>query len=163
MERPPSSTEKKQSSIIEFIIVGVIVLVLMKLLVDIFFSQQDQITDTAFTGVAQNFTSKINVVHGQWFMDKQPNVVVLNSFNGNEKQYIEVNSAGWVDSKDNNLACHHIWLQTLAMPLKVVKSTVIAIEIQNKVIKNGRLCRYSLANGQSFDYRSDTGKVKLAL
>jgi hypothetical protein len=46
------------------------------------------------------------------------------------------------------------------VPLKVVRSPVIAVEIKNNTIKNGRLCRYSLANGQSFDYRSDTGKVK---
>ncbi|MFT6692782.1 MAG: hypothetical protein ACJAXH_003324, partial [Colwellia sp.] len=66
----------------------------------------------------------------------------------------------WIDNMDSSLACHHIWQQTLAMPLQVVKSVVIAIEIQDTTSKHGRLCRYSIANGQSFEYRSDTGKVK---
>lgn len=160
MDNTPSYSEKKYSSTIEFIIVVVIIAVLMKLLLDLFFSQQEKITDTAFVGLAQSFTSKVNVVHGQWLMDKQPDVVVLSRLNSEEKQYVQVNKSGWIDSKHPNLACSYIWQQTLTMPLQVVKSAVIAIEIQNKSIKNGRLCRYSIANGQSFDYRSDTGKVQ---
>jgi len=155
-----SYVEKKQRSLAEFIVVLIIIAVMMKLLLDLFFSQQEKITNTAFVGLAQGFTSKVNVVHGQWLMDEQPDTVVLSQINSQEKQYIKVNSVGWVDSAHKSLACQNIWLQTLAMPLKVVKSPVIAIEIQNKAIKNGRLCRYSIANGQSFDYRSDTGKVK---
>ena len=160
MTKSLSNTEKKQRSLAEFIVVVVIIAVLMKLLLDLFFSQQAKITNTAFVGLAQSFTSKVNVVHGQWLMDKQPDVVVLSQLNSKEKQYVDVNVAGWIDNNHTSLACHRIWQQTLAMPLKVVKSTVVAIEIQNKAIKNGRLCRYSIANGQSFNYRSDTGKVK---
>ncbi|PKI13156.1 hypothetical protein [Colwellia sp. 12G3] len=160
MEKTPSATEKKQASIIEFLIVIIIVAVLMKLLIDLFFSQQEKITNTVFVGLAQSFTSKVNVVHGQWLMDEQPNVVVLSRLSSNEKQYVNVNRFGWIDNNHTSLACHNIWQQTLAMPLQVVKSVVIAIEIHNKAIKNGRLCRYSIANGQSFDYRTDTGKVK---
>ncbi|WP_057832749.1 hypothetical protein [Colwellia sp. TT2012] len=160
MEKTPNYSEKKQGSTIEFIIVVVIIAVLMKLLLDVFFSQQEKITNIAFVGLAQNFTSKINVIHGQWLMDKQPDIVVINRLNSTEKQYVQVNQSGWVDSDHSSLACHKIWQQTLAMPLQVVKSPVVAIEIHNKTIKNGRLCRYSIANGQSFDYRSDTGKVK---
>ncbi|ALO36067.1 hypothetical protein CMT41_16030 [Colwellia sp. MT41] len=160
MEKTPNHAEKKQGSTIEFVIVIVIIAVLMKLLLDLFFSQQEKITNIAFVGLAQNFTSKINVIHGQWLMDKQPDIVVLNRLNSTEKQYVQVNKSGWVDSDHTSLACHKIWQQTLAMPLQVVKSPVVAIEIHNKTIKNGRLCRYSIANGQSFDYRSDTGKVK---
>ena len=81
-------------------------------------------------------------------------------YNLHKKQYVNVNKSGWIDSDHTSLACHEIWQQTLTMPLQVVKSAVVAIEIQNKTIKNGRLCRYSIANGQSFDYRSATGKVK---
>ena len=160
MEKSASSLDKKQRSIIEFLVVIIIVAIMMKLLVDVFFSQQVKITNTAFVGVAQNFTSKVNVIHGQWLMDKQPSTVVLNRLNSNDKEFIHVNKMGWVDSEQASLACHHIWQQTLAMPLQVVKSKVIVIEIHDKAIKNSRLCRYSIANGQSFDYRTDTGKVK---
>jgi competence protein ComGC len=160
MENAPNRIDKKQASTIEFLAVIVIVAVLMKLLLELFFSQQEKITNTAFTGLAQIFTSKINVVHGQWLMDEQPDVVVLSWLNSREKEYINVNQKGWIDNMDGSLACHHIWQQTLAMPLQVVKSAVIAIEIQDTTSKHGRLCRYSIANGQSFEYRSDTGKVK---
>lgn len=149
----------KQASLPEFIMVVVIIAILMKLVIDASFTQQDRVTNAAFVGLAQTFTSKINVVHGQWLMDRQPNVVVLNSVNSNEEQHISVNAAGWVDNNDLATPCHIIWQQTLAMPLKAVKSPVTAIEIKIKSMKSGRLCRYSIANGQSFDYRSDTGKV----
>ncbi|MBU2870306.1 hypothetical protein [Colwellia sp. E2M01] len=162
MNKPLNHSEKKQGSMVELLVVIVVVMIMMKLLLDVFFSQQEKITDTAFTGLAQSFMSKVNVVHGQWLMDRQPETVVLSQLSSSEKQYIKVNKFGWIDSKNHRLACHDIWQQTLAVPLKVVKSTVVAIEIQNKVIKNGRLCRYSIANGQSFDYRSDTGKIKLS-
>ena len=135
-------------------------MILMKLLLDLFFSQQEKITNTAFIGLAQSFTSKVNVVHGQWLMDEQPNIVILSRINTTVKEYVNVNKAGWIDNNHTSLACHKIWKQTLGMPLKVVKSPVVSIEIKSKAIQGGRLCRYSIANGQSFDYRSDTGKVK---
>lgn len=161
MEKTPNYTEKKQRSVFEFVIVVVIIAIMMKLLIDVFFSQQAKVTNTAFISLSQNFTSKVNVVHGQWLMDKQPNLVVLNSLNSNEKEFINVNRNGWVDNEHTSLACHIIWQQILVMPLQVVKSKIIAIEIQDNANKIGRLCRYSIANGQYFDYRSDTGKVRL--
>lgn len=160
MKKTPNYTDKKQRSMIEFLVVVIIVAIMMKLLVDVFFSQQAKVTDTAFVSLAQNFTSKINVIHGQWLMDKQPRIVVLTRLNSKVKELIHVNEMGWVDNVHNSLACHQIWQQTLAIPLQVIKSKVIAMEIHKNTIKNGRLCRYSIANGQYFDYRSDTGKVK---
>ncbi len=153
-----AQAEKKQKSRSEFIIVIVIIAVMMALLIELFFSQQEKITDTAFVNLAQSFTSKVNVVHSQWLMDEQPNSVILQHLD-TQQQSVDVNQFGWIDSKNTALACQHIWQQTLLVPLKVVRSPVIAVEIKNNTIKNGRLCRYSLANGQSFDYRSDTGKV----
>jgi len=161
MAKKSNYTDKNQNSTIEFLVVIVIVMILMKVLLDSFFDQQDKITNKAFIILVQNFTSRVNVIHGQWRMDAQPNIVVLRQLNSNEKQYVNVNKTGWVDNDDNLLACHNIWQQILVTPLSVVKSTVVAIEIKHKDMKNGRVCRYSIANGQSFDYRSDTGKVKL--
>lgn len=161
MEKTPNYPDKKQRSIIEFLVVVVIITIMMKLLIDVFFSQQTKVTNTAFNSLSQNFASKINVVHGQWLMDKQPNVVILNRLNSSEKAIININKKGWVDNQQTSLACHKIWQQVLAMPLQVVKSKVIAIEIQNNTNEIGRLCRYSIDNGQYFDYRSDTGKVRL--
>ncbi len=153
-------TEKRQKSRAEFIVVIIVISLIMTLLIELFFSQQEKITDTIFVGLAQSFTSKVNVVHSKWLMDEQPLTVALYSLNDKEKQHVNVNQFGWIDSKYKGWPCQDIWQQTLLMPLKVVKSPVTAVEIKNKMIKNGRLCRYSLANGQSFDYRSDTGKVK---
>jgi competence protein ComGC len=154
------NTEKKHRTLNEFIVVVIIIAVLMTFLLDLFFAQQDRITNTAFVGVAQSFTSKVNIIHAQWLMDDQPTKVSLNRMNSEDKEYVEVNDAGWIDNQHASLACQEIWQQTLLMPLQVVKSLVTVVEIKNKAIKNGRLCRYSIANGQSFDYRSDTGKVK---
>ncbi|MEI6893744.1 MAG: hypothetical protein V5789_03740 [Colwellia sp.] len=156
-----NNADKKKGSVVEFIVVVVIIMVLMKLLLDVFFSQQEKITNTAFNGLAQQFTSIVNVVHGQWLMDEQPNVVVLTQLNSDAKQVIQVNESGWIDSRHHPLACQAIWQQTLAMPLQVFKSPVIALEVNNDAIKGGRLCRFSIASDQYFDYRSDTGKVIL--
>jgi competence protein ComGC len=160
MKTTTNFTQKTQGSIVEFLIVVVIVVILMRLLLGFFLSQQTKITNTAFVALAQSFTSKVNIVHGQWVMDGQPNVVILSQLNSKKKQYIHVNSAGWIDSNHTRLACHIIWQQTLAIPLEVVNSIVSVIEIHHKDIKGGRLCRYTMINGQYFDYRSDTGKVK---
>ena len=160
MENTPSTNDKKQASIIEFLIVVVFVAVLMKLLASVFFEQEANVTDIAFVGLAQNFTTKLNVVHGQWMMDRQPKIVVINSLNSAEQEAIFVNRAGWIDSEFSVLACQKIWQQALAVPLHVANSPITAIEIQNISINNGRLCRYSIANGQSFDYRSDIGKIQ---
>ena len=105
MEKTPNYTDKKQRSVYEFVIVVVIIAIMMKLLIDVFFSQQANVTNTAFISLSQNFTSKVNVVHGQWLMDKQPDVVVLNRLNSNEKEFINVNRNGWVD---HDLSLIHI-------------------------------------------------------
>lgn len=160
MDKIFNASVRKQNSIIEFIIVLVFVGIMMKLLISTYFTQEAKVTDVAFSGLMQNFTSKLNVIHGQWLMDEQPNEVVLNRMNSKEKQSIHVNNMGWIDSKFASLACQNIWQQALGVPLQVLNTPVTAIEIQNISIKNGRLCRYSIANGQSFDYRSDIGKIK---
>ena len=64
MEKTPNYTDKKQRSIFEFVIVIIIVTIMMTLLIDVFFSQQTKVTNTAFNSLSQNFTSKVNVVHG---------------------------------------------------------------------------------------------------
>lgn len=160
MENTSNASEKKQASIVEFLIALIFIGVMMKLVISTYFNQEVNVTNAAFTGLAQNFTSKLNVVHGQWMMDEQPQFVVLSSLHSQEKQSIFVNDLGWIDSEYSTLACQNIWQQVLDMPLEVVNSPVTAIEIHNISIKNGRLCRYSIANGRSFDYRSDIGKVK---
>ncbi len=160
MANPPAQAEKKHRSLTEFIIVIIIMAIMIEVLITQFFSQQDKITETAFIALAQSFTSKVNVIHSQWLMDEQPDTVIVHNLDDAEKQYVSVNQFGWIDSKYASLPCQHIWQQALLMPLTVVKSPVTAVEIKSKVMKNARLCRYTLANGQSFDYRSDTGKVQ---
>ncbi len=61
-------TEKRQKSRAEFIVVIIVISLIMTLLIELFFSQQEKITDTIFVGLAQSFTSKVNVVHSKWLM-----------------------------------------------------------------------------------------------
>ena len=61
-------------------------------------------TDTGFNALANSFTTKVQIVHAQWLMDKQPNIVKVKDVQG-DSQRIAVNKYGWIDSNDNTNRC----------------------------------------------------------
>lgn len=152
--------EKKEKSMIELIIIVAVIAILMGSFINQFFKQQQQITDTGFESLAHKFSSKVQVVHGQWFMDKQPNVVVLSSFNSEKKELVSVNDFGWIDSDNQGANCQQIWQVAMDMPMNFMQKPVVALELVQDT-KQGRTCRYQLAEGLYFDYNTRTGKVQL--
>ncbi len=155
--------DKKSFSLFEFIIVIVIIALLMKAFMALFFEQQTQVTNSAFSALVQRFSTKINLVHSVWLTSGQPNMVYLApikvSLGENNNSAIPVNSAGWIDDNHPRLACQRIWQHVLMAPMVVVNSQVIVVDINRRSGSKERVCRYSLASGAFFDYFTQQGKV----
>jgi len=152
--------EKKEKSMIELIIIITLMAVLMMVFIRSFFNQEQHITGTAFNSLAHAFASKVQIVHSQWLMDNQPNVVILQSWNKNEVELVYVNSHGWIDTQLESEVCQVIWQQAMSVPLAFMKSPVAAIELVSGQ-NSGHVCRYQIEEQLFFDYDSSTGKVEL--
>lgn len=152
-------SDKKERSLAELIIVIVLITVLMKVFISAFFSQEKQIKDVGFYAISSNFSAQLTAIHAQWIIDGHPQRVQLSLLNDKEAQAISVNKFGWVDVEKNTLACEQIWQQVMTMPLLFMKTAISAIEIKKGNSKQGRICRFSIASGQYFEYSSVNGNV----
>jgi hypothetical protein len=155
-----ASVEKRERSLAELIIIVILITLLMANFIAIFMDQSEQVKLAGFKRLANNFSSKVTIVHGQWLMDLKPKVVVLSSLNSNKKEYISVNKKGWIDSQNNSVACRQIWQRVFNTPMQYMQSPISAIEVNNSQSK-GRICRYSLSIDVYFEYHRDSGKVIL--
>ena len=158
-----TNSEKKEKSLAEFIVIITLVGVMMGVFINYYIKSEDQFTHAGFSTIAQSFNTKVSTVHAQWFMDNQPNVVMLASFNKNEKQAIPVNNRGWIDIKSKQLACEKIWNLVMETPMNLMKLSISAIEVHdNTNTKNDQAkaqCRYVLLDGSYFHYDRASGKV----
>lgn len=157
--------EKRERSMAEFVVVVVVFVVLMKIFINYFSEQEQQITTAGFTAISQNFNSTVLAVHAQWLMDKQPRVVLLATPNKNKRVAVTVNKHGWLDisnqlARSTNLtACESIWQLAMTIPMQLMKFTIAAIALRDNEAVDFHHCRYLLPSGQYFDYYSETGKV----
>ena len=162
-----TNSEKNEKSLAEFIVIIALVGVMMAIFINYFIKSESQFTHAGFNTLAQSFNTKVNAVHAQWLMDKQPNIVLLTSFNQKEKQAIPVNNGGWIDVKQNQLTCDAIWQLIMETPISLMQFSISAIEVHNsndKYQKNrgdakNSLCRYVLLDGSYFEYNRAEGKV----
>jgi len=167
-----SNSEKKEKSLAEFLVIVVLVGVMMAIFINFFIKNETQFTRASFVAMAQSFNTKVNAVHAQWMMDKQPNVVYLASLNNVKKQAISVNKSGWIDVKENPLACEKIWRLVMESPITAMSFSVSAIEVHHSNKKNSNKktnneqskdensqCRYVLLDGSYFQYNRTKGKV----
>lgn len=162
-----SNSEKKEQSLAEFIVIVALVGVMMAVFINYFIKSEAQFTHAGFATIAQNFNTKVNAVHAQWMMDRQPNVVYLASLDKEKKQAIPVNKAGWIDMKEVQLPCEKIWLLVMEVPMTSMQFSVSAIEVyathgQFKNEQDGvetSQCRYVLRDGSYFQYNRAKGKV----
>ena len=155
--------EKREKSLAELVMVIILMALLIGSFISYFMKNKDQITRTGFDSLANSFITQVNVVHSQWFMDKQPATVVissrlLNTSGENESEKVPVNAKGWIDVGLPELACQKIWQHTLNAPMEFVKSPVSSVEVKNSTQK-GRICRYSINSGAFFEYHTFSGKV----
>ena len=167
----PSNSEKKEKSLAEFVVIIALVGIMMAVFINFYIKNEDQFTQAGFATIAQSFNTKVNAVHAQWMMDKQPSVVYLASFNKAQKQAVPVNKAGWIDLQQTPLSCEAIWQIIIEIPLSAMKFPISAIEVhtshssshsnsqdtQNSTDNNE--CRYVLLDGSYFQYSRTQGKV----
>jgi len=154
-----ASVEKREKSLAELVVVIVLFALLMAIFISYFMKQKDQITHTGFNTLANNFVSKVNAIHGQWYMDKKPSVVKLSVIGSAEKELIPVNKKGWLDVKGDLLACQKIWQLALDTPMEFLRSPVSAVEIKKTKQKSARICRYSISSTVYFEYNTLTGQI----
>ncbi|MBL0709798.1 MAG: hypothetical protein JJV99_02100 [Colwellia sp.] len=162
-----STSEKKEKSLAEFVIIIALVAMLTSVFVNYFIKQESQLNETAFKTLAQTFMSKVSTIHAQWLMDKQPRIVKLASINNQDKQLVSVNKFGWVDAKHKPLVCEYIWQVIMESPMSVMKQPIVAFEVRNfteqSVTKISLVCRYILSSGVYFDYNRLNGRVSSVL
>lgn len=90
-------------------------------------------------------------------MDNRPRWVKMGK--GDNAINVPVNRKGWVDSENADLNCEKIWQLVMDMPLFLLKSPIIAIEIKEKSSPKSRTCRYSITSGEMFEYNTKNGNV----
>lgn len=166
-----TNSEKKDKSLAEFVVIVTLVGVMMAVFVNFYIKNESQFAQASFDSIAQTFSTKVNAVHAQWMMDKQPNVVYLASLNNKQKQAIPVNKAGWIDIDQQHSTCEAIWQLIMEVSIQQVKLAVSAVEV-NKDFKatisssqdktfdfKSSECRYILYDGSYFQYNRAKGKV----
>jgi len=155
--------DKKEKTIAEQIIVGMLVALFMGSFIYYFFKQEGQLTSAGFDAIARQFSVKVTTIRAQWYMDKKPNIVQLSTLGLNthedENNAIPVNQRGWVDVSAQNLACEKIWQLVVDAPMIFMKNPITAIEVKRKSTEFGRVCQYNLASGLYFEYKSENGSV----
>jgi hypothetical protein len=132
-----------------------------------FIKSETQFTHVGFNILAQSFNTKVNIVYAQWLMDKQPHIVLLASFNQQEKQAISVNNRGWIDVKQKEMPCEAIWLLIIETPMNSMQLSMSAIEVyslndthqKNLGSVRKSVFRYVLFYGSYFEYNRAKGKV----
>lgn len=151
-------SDKREKTLAELVIIVLIIATLMSSFIYYFFKQEQQLTQVGFDAIASTFSTKVTTVHAQWFMDGQPDVVIVYSL-AKQKQSIPVNKNGWLDTLNSKTACSSIWQNVIEAPMSFMKSPVAAIEIKREKNQNGHICQYVLPTGEYFEYSSTNGKV----
>ena len=166
-----SNSEKKEKSLAEIVVIIALVGVMMAVFINFYIKNESPFIQAGFATIAQSFNTKVNAVHAQWMMDKQPNIVYLASLSNEQKQVVPVNKAGWIDVQQAQLPCEEIWQLIIDMPISAMKFPVSAIEVRTshrnaqdkpKGKQNStenKVCRYVLLDGSYFQYNRNDGKV----
>lgn len=166
-----TNSEKNDKSLAEFVVIVALIGVMMAVFINFYIKNESQFTQAGLEAIAQTFNTKVNAVHAQWMMDKQPRVVYLASLNSKTKQAISVNKAGWIDAQDKQSPCDAIWQLIMEIPIQDIKLAVSTVEVHtayNESIDtrqntssdfNHSECRYVLPDGSYFNYNRAKGKV----
>jgi len=153
-----SQANKKEKSLAENVLIVTLVACLMGTFIYYFFKQEQQLTQVGYNTLARNFSSKVTAIRAQWFMDNQPNVVIIKEGDA-ESRNISVNSKGWVDYLAERQNCQKVWLAVMENDLTFMNQPIVVVEIKHEQYRLKNICRYSLVSGESFDYQIESGKV----
>ncbi|MGJ8691089.1 MAG: hypothetical protein ACSHW0_01260 [Thalassotalea sp.] len=161
--RPSDNVEITLSKIV---VVVLLLTILMVFFISYFFKQEQQIEKTGLRSIVSAFTTNVLVVRSQWLMSKKPNIVVLKSQLDFDKKVtikrVTVNKQGWIDVEANSRVniCEDIWLLIMDRPLAFFNMPIGAVLLnQNNKINKGHYCRYTVKNGDYFEYNSANGNI----
>ncbi len=153
-----SDANSREKSLGENVMIIALIALLMGSFIYYFLKQEQQITNVGFNTVASNFAAKVTALRAQWFMDNQPDVMVIKEQNG-ARYSIRLNANGWVDFIDDIDNCRKVWQAVISDDLTFMNRPVAVIEIKNEQNRLKNACRFSLPTGESFDYFFESGKV----
>lgn len=149
----------------ENVLIIALIAVLMTSFIYYFFKQEQQITEVGFDAVARNFSASVLAIRAQWFMDGQPDEIILKE-KDKPNVILKINSQGWIDVDDKNEKCKKIWFALMTTDLYFMNQPIAVLEINTKKsttnqeeYKITKTCRYTLPSGVSFDYDMQNGKV----
>ncbi len=148
---------KREKSLAENVITVAVVSALMASFIYYFFRQDQQITQTGFDNIANNFSARVTAIRAQWFMDNQPDLVITKDNNLNQVN-IRVNRYGWVDYEGRQ-RCKKVWFAVMDSELFYMKQPIIVLLIENKSKLIEKSCQYALPSGEFFNYQMRTGKI----
>lgn len=156
-------SDKNEKSLAERLIVIVIFSSLMAIFIFHFFKNQAQISRIGFESASHIFSSQVNGIRAQWFMDSKPTQVVVKNRNLNQTleedeniTIIPVNENGWVDVSTTSMQCQNIWQHVMGSPLIYLNAPISTILVTSKE-KN--YCKFILPTGEYFTYNMTNGKV----
>ncbi|MGB1197566.1 MAG: hypothetical protein ACPG46_00880 [Thalassotalea sp.] len=159
---------KREKTLAEQIVTVVMVCLLMSSFLYYFLKQEQQLTTVGFQAIASSFSAQVAAIRAQWFMDKQPSIVLLKKQYGQtgdqeDTQAIRVNKKGWVDSEVVIDNCVLIWQQIMNSPLTFMNQPITILLVNQTEKETQGVCRYMLASGEYFEYNPDNGKVSNVL
>jgi hypothetical protein len=160
-----AESNSREKTLGENVIIFALIAILMSSFLYYFFKQEQRLTEVGFDAVARKFSSSVLAIRAQWFMDGQPDEIIIKEKN-KPNVTIKVNHKGWIDFNDEKERCQKIWQALMTTDLYFMNQPIAVIEINN--VENGsnyteikvlNICRYSLSTGESFDYYLSNGKV----
>ena len=164
-----AAVNSREKTLGENVIIIALITVFMSSFLYYFFKQEQRLTEVGFDAVARSFSSSVLAIRAQWFMDGQPDEVILKE-KDKPNIALKVNHKGWVSYKDEKENCQKIWHALMTTDLYFMNQPIAVIGIHKNVNDvNSEMnseentsinaCRYSLPTGESFDYNIKKGKV----
>lgn len=160
-----AGVNSREKTLGENVLIIALIAILMSSFLYYFFKQEQQLTEVGFDAVARNFSSSVLAIRAQWFMDGQPDEIILKE-RDKANITLKVNNQGWIDFKDEKEKCHKIWFILMTTDLYFMNQPIAVLEINTTMNGNHQsdkklinTCRYSLPSGASFDYDMASGKV----
>lgn len=149
---------------IKILLIVVIILVLMATFLTYFKKNEKDLYRTAMAAAAADITSKVLLIHSQWFMTGKPeSVEIKHRLPGTDESFeinaFKVNEFGWPDLILDHDACQRIWVKITGAEMKILNKPLFAVELNNKAKQQTRICRYQLNERMYIEYNSSNGKI----
>lgn len=159
--------DNREKTLVDILLIVVLLTILMAVFIYYYLKYDQQYSDIGLNTASSTFSSQLAVIHSQWLMDSQPNVVrIKQQARSGEIQIriVTVNKSGWPHSESATVPCVDIWLMVMDEPLQVLNSPVSVVEVidTTKQVANGKICRYFVSEQQYFEYNSGNGELTKA-